>query len=160
MSREARFGTVEGILCDTHTDLSSFSVAARLRFAGAACGRRPARAVADLLYTLDPGETILNDDPLTLALNPTEVVLITTKERQAGTVLRPPDGRGKVLHLHDRRPSRSISGRKIPEQRKPLRGLFAGAPRPARSRRDPGERRPTLRYKARHCPHMSCSLTR
>jgi len=134
-------------------------VAALLMFAGAACGAAAQEPSRTLLYTLDPGETILNDDPLTLALNPTEVVLITTKGKgKQGPffVLRDGARKGPFTSTTDA-VAAAYPGGKIPEQRKRDCAAYSpGAPpagsEPAVIQEKGGQ---TLRYKgATIGPHM------
>lgn len=96
------------------------SAAALLTLGSAACGAAAQELSRTLLYTLDPGETIMNNDPETLALDPLEVVLITTKGKGGQGpffVLRDGARKGPFASTGDA-VAAAYPGGKIPDQRR------------------------------------------
>jgi hypothetical protein len=123
-----------------------------LTLSGAACGASAQEPSRTLLYTLEPGETILNDDPLTLTLDPTEVVLITTRGKGAQGpffVLRDGARKGPFSSTADA-VAAAYPGGKIPGQwQRACASYVPGAP-PDGSQPSAGQDKggQTLRFKA------------
>ena len=160
MSREGVDRNCEGYLMRHAHGRLGHLVAALLTLACAACGVAAQEPSRTLLYTLDPGETILSDDPLTLTLNPTEVVLITTKGKgKQGPffVLRDGTRKGPFASTTDA-VAAAYAGGTIPEQRKRDCAAYSPAEAPAGSEPAVTQEKggQTIRYKgATIGPHMT-----